>query len=385
MGNKTTEINCLELVIKEFNKQKGISKSIIKLLCGEEIVRKVDERPDFLKYYKAHNSDEKNTIIGIEHFRIDHFSKELKGNRIGSFGIGYEKKIKKAAEEWVVQIKECNDIPERMLVDMGSLIKENLELHLQSTYNAFIETFKYTLNKHIQSIDDYYSVINEYAVNCDEKLAFLIEIHSNFKELFFHDKKGIHHNKNIVPMFEELVNILEKIDSHKVHYLILCFGEIIYNDDVKVIAVPTHNLRKQLLKRHLTIYDYVGEDIFLSGFQTPRLDMKTSEEHKIDGDNIRFKVCVNSREIMEERQLEMIIECYNYIKTLEQYNHCYATTFLIELFYFCFNEFYTFIADDCGNINIESLRLIKNENKIKIEEKLDEFKNKWNIIENSDI
>lgn len=382
MGNKSDEITCLDLAVKECSKQHGFSKKIAKLLSAKDIEREFDERPDFLKCYAPENRNEKRTIIGIEHFRIDHYSKELSNNRVGSFGIGYEKSLKSATDTWETKIKEFHEIPDGALVDMGNLIKQLLELRMQATYNTFIEAFKYTLNKHIQSIDTYYSAINKYSEKCDKKLAFLIEVHSGFDDLFFHDRKGIHHNENTIPMFDELVNILEKIDSRKVHYLIFCFGGIVYNENVKVLAIPTCNLRKKLIKRHIPIYHYAGHDIFLSRFQTPRQDMKTTAEYQADGENIHFKVSVNSREIKEVKQLEMIMDCYAYIKDLEKLNYYYATTDLVEMFYYCYDEYYPLLFDKSRKANTDMPAIIMQGNKEKFDVKFEEYKNKWNLGEN---
>ena len=382
MGNKNTEIDCLNLVIKECKKQHGFSKTISKLFLGVDVPRKTTERPDFLKHYKSQNTNEKDVIIGIEHFRVDQYSRELKDNRIGSFGIRYENNLKTTSEKWHGEIETSSHIPEEAISDIGSLVKEHLELRIQATYNAFVETFKYTLNKHIQSIDAYYASIDKYAENCDKKLAFLIEIHSGFDELFFHDNKGIHHGTKTVPLFEELVTLLEKIDSKKVHYLVLCFGGIVYGENVNVIAVPTQNIRKQLMKRHFSIYQYIGEDIFLSRFQTPRLDMKTSEKHYTDGENIHFNVQVTSRDIKADQQLKMIMDCYNQIKTLETCKTCYATTYLVELFYFCYDEYYPFLFDSDGEANTDAPAVLMKNNQNKIDTKFEKFKEKWNIHDN---
>jgi len=94
MGNKADELACLELAIKKCIAQRGITKKIGLLLSGEDVVREDDERPDFLRYAKPYNCN-KGITIGIEHFRVDHFSKELANERVGSTGILYEKNLKK--------------------------------------------------------------------------------------------------------------------------------------------------------------------------------------------------------------------------------------------------------------------------------------------------
>ena len=383
MGNKADEIACLGLAIKACLAQHGISKRIGLLLSGEDIQRDSDERPDFLRISKP-DGNHNGVVIGIEHFRVDHFSRELKNNRVGSYGIGYEKNLKNAVDTWQPQISSDQEIPAGALESMGTLIAQLLSQQLQATYNSFISAFSYSLNKHIESIDFYHSQLDRYAGNYEKKLAFLIEIHSDFHKLFFHDKKGIHYGENTIPLFDELVAIMEKIDTRKVHYLILCFGNTVYNDDTKVIAVPTQNLRSHLAKRNIPVYHYAGHDIFLSGFQTPRLDFKATSDYERSGDNIDFHITVASRDIKEEKKLEMVVDMYRYIKQIERRKQDYATTDLVEMFYEVFDEYFSRLKGMSTESIIQLIPLVAATNKDKNDLKFLEFEKKWGIGEDND-
>ncbi len=383
MGNKADEIECLDLAIKACLAQHGISKRIGLLLSGEDIQRDSDERPDFLRISKP-DGNHNGVVIGIEHFRVDHFSRELKNNRVGSYGIGYEKNLKNAVNTWQPQISSDQEIPAGALESMGTLIAQLLSQQLQATYNSFISAFSYSLNKHIESIDFYHSQLDRYAGNYEKKLAFLIEIHSDFHKLFFHDSKGIHYGENTIPLFDELVAIMEKIDTRKVHYLILCFGNTVYNDDTKVIAVPTQNLRSHLAKRNIPVYHYAGHDIFLSGFQTPRLDFKATSDYERSGDNIDFHITVASRDIKEEKKLEMVVDMYRYIKQLESKNQDYATTDLVEMFYEVFDEYFSRLKGMSTESIIQLIPLVAATNKDKNDLKFLKFEKKWGIGEDND-
>lgn len=377
MGSKSDELTCLNLAISECTKQRGISKKIGLLLAGQNIERVDNERPDFLRYCKSNRKKEKDIVIGIEHFRVDHYSIELSQQRVGSSGIVYEKKLKTVFDTWKPHIDESKQIPDGALSDISNLIGQGLALRIQATYNAFIESFKYSLNKHIRSIDYYHSIIDNYAKNKDKKFAFLIEIHSDFCKLFFHDKNGVHYGENTVPLFDELIRILEKVDSRKVNYLILCFGNTVYNKNPKVIAVPTVNLRNQLAKQHIPVYYYAGDDICLSGFQTPRLDLKSTSEYKRNGDNIDFGVTIESKDIKDETKLEMVISAYKYIKAIECQKKNFATTNLVEMFYQVYDEYCAPFANMKVEDIVKFIPIITISNKDNIELKFEKFKKDW--------
>ena len=383
MGNKADEQACLDFAVKACLAQHGISKRIGLLLSGEDIQRDNDERPDFMRLSTS-SGDHGSVVLGIEHFRVDHFSRELTNNRVGSYGIGYEKNLKRSVNTWQPQISSDKEIPAGALKSIGELVAQLLSQQIQATYNSFISAFSYSLNKHLESIDFYHSQLERYAGNYEKKLAFLIEIHSDFHKLFFHDKNGTHYGEKTIPLFDELVTIMEKIDPRKVHYLILCFGDTVYNDSTKVIAVPTKNLRGHLAKRNIPIYHYAGHDICLSGFQTPRLDFKATSDYERQGDNIDFHITVASRDIKDEKKLEMVVDMYRYIKKIERKKLNYATTDLVEMFYEVFDEYFSKLNGLSTENIIQLIPLVATANKDKNDLKFLEFEKKWGIGDNND-
>ena len=383
MGNKADEQACLEYAVKACLAQHGISKRIGLLLSGEDIQRDNNERPDFMRI-SAPSGNHGSVILGIEHFRVDHFSRELTNNRVGSYGIGYEKNLKKSVDTWQPQISSDKEIPAGALKSIGEIVAQLLSQQIQATYNSFIGAFSYSLNKHIESVDFYHSQLEKYAGSHEKKLAFLIEIHSDFHKLFFHDKKGTHYGEKTIPLFDELVTIMEKIDPGKVHFLILCFGNTVYDDSTKVIAIPTKNLRRQLAKRNIPIYHYAGHDICLSGFQTPRLDFKATSDYERQGDNIDFHITVASRDIKDEKKLEMVVDMYRYIKKIERKKLNYATTDLVELFYEVFDEYFSKLNGLSTEDIIQLIPLVATANKDKNDLKFLEFEKKWGIGDNND-
>lgn len=339
MGNKDGELACLNLAIEKCLKQKGFSKKIGLMLSGNDVERDNNEAPDFLRCYKPTNCNGKSVIIGIEHYRVDHYSEKLRNKKVSSLGVQYENEVKKSIEKWKPELSEDTEIPDNVLSDFSDILLQAFEQRIQATYNTFISAFGYSLNKHLPSIDNYLSVVNRYGGDCEKKLALLLEVHTDFSQLFYHDHKGIHHNDNIIPIFEDIVEILETVDNRKVDYLILCFGKTIYDDTTKVVAISTSNIRKQLQKLHIPIYHYAGHDIFLSEFQTPRLDLTSKVDYKRNEGGYDFHISITSRDIKDESRMDMIIGAYRFIKIIECKGMNYATTEPVEMFYELFDEY----------------------------------------------
>lgn len=383
MGNKTTETSCLNIAIEKCLKQKGLSKKIGRLLSGNDINRENDEAPDFLRYCPPTDKEE-GIVIGIEHFRVDHYAEELKNKKVSSLGCQFERRINDTVQTWKPQINENEEVPEGALDAVGVLISNLLALKLQATYSAFIESFRYALKKHNEAVERYHSVVEQYSQGGKHKLAFLIEVHSDFSQLFFHDSEGIHYRENMVPMFDDVVKELEAIDK-RVDYIVMCFGRVFFDNDVEVIAIPTRKVRDQLCKRNIPVYYYAGHDLSLDRFQTPRLDIKTHFNHRREGENIEYKVSLTSREITSEKQFEMVIDAYKYVKELEYRGHNYATTGLVEMVYEVFDDYLSCSRVlDVSTKNLEDLIFFTiRADQERINSRFEQFSSRWGIGDNN--
>lgn len=379
MGNKADELRCLNIAIEKCLKQHGDSKKIAKLLSGNDVDRTIDERPDFLRYFPPRNKKEKGVLIGIEHFRVDHYSKELKNHRVGSFGKEYEKGIKKTVDTWQEAVNNSAEIPNGALTAMGDLLAKRMELYITSSYNSFIEAFRYSLNKHIESIDKYYSLMNNYCRTSEHRLAFLIEIHSDFRDLFFHDKKGVHFKQNTIPMFDDVVVLLEGIDYKKVQYIILCFEGIAFDNNIEVVAIKTRNLRHQLEKRGINIYKYVGEDIFLEGFHPLVTDVKAGVQVEKIGKEYTFNMSMYSRSLLPQQKLKLVMYSYRLAHILNLKKQAFAITTCVELFWDLYDEYFDIMFDVNNEPNIDIPLLITQTNRETFNAKYKEFEERWSF------
>lgn len=358
MGNKSDELKCLNIAISECLKQHGDSKKIGKMISGAGVSRQLEENPDFVKY--SQYSDKRNILLGIEHFAVDHFSRENnRRQKVTSFGLPHGKKVVNDFKAIRDNYKETHFLTDQ---DIG-VIERNLENHIklqtESTYNMFINTFKYCLDKHISSVERYYKELNRIDNKTEKAIAFLIEIHSCFNLLSFHDSKGVHSYKETVPLFEEIIELLEPLSSKKVQYVILCFGNIIYNDNnVKVIALRTNNIRSQLKKRRIEVYNYAGYDMFLKGFSPMCKDVNV--DINIDNSNIDFTI--KSQEHDDTTKTEMNIEAAKRAYIFRQNGENYASNEMVDALLKVFEDFFPILLTNRGGSNLNVLKRIDEEN-----------------------
>ena len=87
------EMQCFQRAVQIALKKRGETKRILKYLNGNDVVRKEEERPDIVKLCKNDSRGQCDTIVGIEHFRVDQLSIKKKDGRIASTGIVTEKNV----------------------------------------------------------------------------------------------------------------------------------------------------------------------------------------------------------------------------------------------------------------------------------------------------
>lgn len=330
LQKKDKELLCLNRVLKASKFLHGESKKIITKISGEEFCRPNTESPDFVRYFPPISKHKRGTLIGIEHFRVDQLSLKKRDGNIASTGITTEKSVGEIYEQWHKEVLGSENVPDGAVRDIADLISQQIQKENQSSYNTFIKAFEYSLNKHLENVNVYRTNLNKLSAGkYNTELALLIEIHTEFNNLFLNDKKGTHRQgNNFIPMFEDMVYLLkEKIDCHKVNYIILCLGGTLYDDNIKVIAIRTHNIREQLQKQKVIIYEYAGEDLIYEGFQSNQRNVITKSSYLIDNDKISIGIEYTDKDQNRQSMLNTIL--YSSKKALEyrQQGKNFVTTF----------------------------------------------------------
>lgn len=318
LDKKNSELMCLDRVIKAKESLHIESRQIINKISGNELNRVDTERPDFVRYCPPTSENEKGTLIGIEHFRVDRLSLQKKNGRVASTGIAIEKAVYEIYEQWYEEVTSSKEMPEGVVSDIANLVAAQINKEEKSSYNTFIKSFEYSLNKHLESIDVYRANLQKLSEGkYNTELALLIEIHSEFRNLFLNNKRGTYREKNnFIPIFEDVVRLMEeKVDCNKVDYIILCIGGTVYTGKIKVIAIKTENIRKQLEKQNIDVYEYAGEDLIFADFEVAQRKVRDDPRYKIDGDKISFVIEHTDEKLNEQFMFDAMF--YSLKKALE--------------------------------------------------------------------
>ena len=329
-NKKNNELYALEKAIQIGNSKHSVTKKIASRLSGDFIYREIEERPDFVK--KTFQNDRRDEcIVGIEHFRGDHLSLQKKDGRVGSTGIMHNIESKSVFNRWNSKIGESPEIDLAAINDIQNLIWNQFKRVNNTDYPTFISSFKYSLNKHMAKVESYREELKKIANGKKIELAFLIEVHSEFKNKYLTNKRGTKKSlTGIMPMFNDVVEMLERIDSKEVDYIILLLCETQINENTDVIAFKTGDIYKQLINQKKYIYEYAGKDFFKQAFSgsSENLESKNRVYHKDDDIIMDFNYDKFNQD--DRQQLEDIFRCCERVRSFEKQGKNYITDVSVQ-------------------------------------------------------
>lgn len=303
------EVECFQRAVYVALKNRGETKRIMKYLDGENISRKEEERPDIVKLCRSTLRGQKDTIVGIEHFRVDHLSLKKKDKKVASTGIVAEKKFHDIFNTWHDKVIETDNVPDGAVIEVIQGIAEQMERIEKASYHTYIEAFKYSLNQHIKNIDIYReNLLNIAKDKYNIQLALFIEVHMEFNNLYLNDKNGESRiSIGQFPMFGKIVRMLEeRINKKKIDYIIFCLGDTLYSGKIKVIAVKTGNITKNLVNQGVQIYEYAGEDMLLFDFQSTYRDIKVEPQYTFKEDQVDVIFRYSTAMLDEKQRLQLL-------------------------------------------------------------------------------
>lgn len=336
------ELECFQRAVRVALKTRGETKRIMKYLDGENVSRKEEERPDIVKLCRASSRGQKDTLVGIEHFRVDHLSLKKKDKKVASTGIVAEKKFRDIFNTWHDEVVETDNVPDEAIIEVFQGIAEQMERIEKASYHTYIEAFKYSLNQHIENIDIYRENLSKIAKDkYNIQLVLLVEVHMEFNNLYLNDNDG--KSKMSVgqfPMFREVVSVLEeKIDKKKIDYIVFCLGDTLYSGKIKVIAVKAGNITKNLVNQGVQIYEYAGEDMLLFDFQSTDRDVTVIPQCTFQEDQVDVVFRHSEKSLDEKQRLQLLLFSFKQAWELKKNGHSYATTIGVQMLMECFGDF----------------------------------------------
>ena len=149
-----------------------------------------NESPDFVIRKTEKASSKANRLIGIEHFRVDHFCKEnKKGGHMDSIPAQEQRQIETLQQSW--NPNDSEEIPDAVIEGFGDIIGRSLAARRNAFFDNFVTSFSQSLEKHLGKVEHYRENVANLSLNDEEvQLAFLVEIHTDFSDLIFN--KGNH-------------------------------------------------------------------------------------------------------------------------------------------------------------------------------------------------
>ena len=288
------------------------------------------------------------TLLGIKHFAVNHYSKKIheKGHKyeIGSTGSFQEKKILKMQKDY----KESEDNPENAFTDivykLGDVISDLNCIQRSSIYPDLIDAFNYGLTKHIKKIDDYQNTLKKISCNrFKTKLMFLIEIRTWFPSLFLHKTtRTTPDTSGIAPLFDDYIRIIEEKDpEERIDYIVFCVTGVIATNQIYVVAVKRHHIRKELENMNIPLYFYCCEDAFLKPFEGFERNHKAKTAVEIKETTVDFHLSGSYDKVPDDvRMYSVLHNLYNTIIYIKQ-GKPVVTDMNVESFYESLTEYIT--------------------------------------------
>lgn len=327
---KQTEEKVLEIAIQQGLKQKGISKQIAKLISAPEVKREQCERPDFVKLFSPQDRNQPQILVGIEHFRVDMNSnrptnKKGEPGKIRAIGAAREKHAMEVFNKW--HGKDIMAAYDEVMKDISKVIEPGIIDVMTISYKNYLESFDHSLNEHLQKIGAYKATLNRINSKIQHKMVFLIEIHTEFQNLYYYNlKKGAFHDAKIIPMFEDVVKMLEKIDDRLVDYVVLCFDGLIMTQNASVICLPVRNIRKHIEKQNIAIYEYAGHDRILPAFATKNMDSRATVDYKYSNGETILTLSYEGCKLTKESEQILVRDAFTIIKECIREKKNFVTT-----------------------------------------------------------
>lgn len=378
MGKKEDEQACLAKALKLGMRQKGEPRRIIKRLEGAELPRAKPERPDFVKVISPTRRRDKGALVGVEHFCVDHYSEPTRkdgGKTANSLGSKERYKMREIYEKGHEALMETGELPEEALEGVTSIASGLLAATKKSSYYSFLHSFQCALDKHLRKANEYKRELKALADGGQRiELAFLVEIHTDFSNMFLRDGREVYRcPPGFMPMFEDVVDLLEKA-SNRVDHIVLLMGNTIHGRETSLLALNAHNVRGSLRKQRVSIYTYAGEDRFLPEMRTMPKEVEVTSSYTSDKANLNIVLGCTWTDAATECKVDAAFQGLKQAYKASQDGRCCASTFAVHFLSEILMDGIIFWPDEqIGSYDMPLVMMSHEE----LDAKLHSFEEKW--------
>lgn len=334
MEKKNIEKNCINKALKYSKSQHGKSKRIINMLNG---IVKDSERPDFIAETTDINGEQ--IILGIEHFQVDGVCIKKKNGKYAGTEQKRLKDTKTIFDKYKDQVGDNDYLSEETFNcatnEILKIVNKAVEYSFNATYNDFVKMFEEKLTSHAKNIDVYYDTINKH---CDRlknsKLMFLIDVVGNFNGLFLNSNNKVNQiTIDEIPLFSDIVNLLDTIVGNKIDYIVLCLGN---GDKTKVIALDAKNILGELKKQNIKVYEYFCYDYLLPFMTQSRCSYEIAEMNK---EEVKVNFECTGNQLNTETLKILCYYCYYFCYQARRKKKCFVTNNVIQLLLDVFSKY----------------------------------------------
>ena len=322
------EEQCFRKAYDEAIKRGGKTAELMSFFYGVPLEgREKNDRPDLIRICKKGKRNPKDVIVGIEHFRVDQLSVK-RGTRYKSTGREIENRLWNIYEAGHEELNRDGIVSTTSATNVLNSIAELSKETIRCKYQDLLNNFDYVLEKHLKRVKEYRENVMRYADGRPVEIAFLIEVSSNFSQMFLNEKgRTSVKNNGIMPMLDSFVARLEAIDKKVVDYIILYMTNATQKEkDPEVIAVRTGNIYEHLRRQGITVYKYIGED----SYDTTPVHFNDTKISPVDAEEIGYNLTIGwdskSDETIKDAALAALGEAYR----AKQKNVPFAATRIVQ-------------------------------------------------------
>ena len=214
------------------------------------------ERPDFVI------ASSNNRLIGIEHFRVDHYvdNRAIPHSLSSKLQAGMQKERSR-----ILQIKDPRVKNQEMQQALDKILRQSSEQFMNGSLSDLVRSLDACLNGkngHIAKASTYRSSLSDQSPQSKIELGFLVEFHSDFQRLFMNEK-GITRKLTAgeLPLFSEVFSLLKKA-AEKVDWMLLAFYGPLSSDIADAAIIRCHDgmFAKSATRQNLQRTEYLGSD-----------------------------------------------------------------------------------------------------------------------------